>query len=459
MRRLFLKLFRRRNLASDLDAELAFHNEMAAANGNPVRLGNEAVIKENAFDLWRFNLIENVWRDLVYAVRSLSRSPGFVLSALLSLGLGIGVNTAMFSIAVEFLLSEPSVADAQSWVSIYLGDSNHAKSTVLQFLRDSGVFQDVVGENWENSINWNDGHDTHPIFSVQTTKNYLTGLGVPLAYGRPWTEKDPNNVVALSYRFWRQNFHGDPSAVGRFINLDGRAYTVVGILPPSHRTLIGYGLSPDVYLPNYLPDTLLEIYARLRPGMSLDQARTAMRSLAERMDQEMPNPDVKFVTGLRVTPLAGLARLKQEQSTTPIGLFFLILLMLACLVFLIACVNVASLLLVRASTRRQEIAVRLSLGASRVRLLQQLLAESLLLAVLGAGIGFGFAQLVAADFRLAPRLAVGPGVFDFEPASGTPYAYAARLGDGPDRGFGDRARHRVTLPAEPVPGPSHQSRI
>jgi predicted permease len=395
MRRLFLKLFRRRTLQSDLETELAFHNEMAAANGNPIRLGNEAVIKEHAFDIWRFTVIENIWRDLAYAVRSLSRSPGFVLSALLSLGLGIGVNTAMFSIAVEFLLSKPSVVDAPSWVSIYLGDSNHAKPEVVQFLRDSGVFQDVVGENWENSINWNDGHDTHPIFSVQTTKNYLTALGVPLAYGRGWTERDTGNVVVLSHRFWQQRFNSGPAVVGRSINLDGRAYTVVGILPESHRTLIGYGLSPDVYLPNYLPDTLLEIYARLKPGISLDQARTALRSLTERLDHVIPNPYLKYASGLRVTPLAGFARLKQEQSANPIGLFFLILLVLAGLVFLIACVNVASLLLVRASNRRQEIATRLSLGATRGRLLQQLLAESLLLSVLGAAIGFGLAQIVA----------------------------------------------------------------
>jgi len=395
VRRLLLKFLRRRTLAEDLETELAFHREMAAANDNPIRLGNISAIKEHAFDQWRFNFLENLWRDFAYAVRSLFRSPGFVLSALLSLGLGIGVNTAMFSIATEFLLSQPSVADAPSWVSIYLGDSNHANQQAIDFLAQSGVFREVVGENWESFSNWNDGRETRRIFSVQTTGNYFSALGVPVALGRGWTSHDPANVVVLHHRFWKKYFNGDPSVVGRLIDLDGRAYTVVGVLPEFHRTLIGYGLSPDVYLTSYLPDTLLEIYARLKPGMSLGQARAALRTVAARLDESRPDPYKKYASGLRVMPLAGFARLKQEQAATPLGLFFAVLLVLVSLVFLIACVNVAGLLLVRAASRRQEIAIRLSLGASRGRLLQQLLTESLLLSFLGAGLGFSLAQLVA----------------------------------------------------------------
>jgi len=393
--KLLLKLFRRRMLQADLEAELAFHREMAEAHSNPIRLGNTAVIKEQAFDLWRFTAIENLWRDLHYAVRSLLRTPGFVLGALLSLGLGIGVNTAMFSVAVEFLLSQPSVADPPAWVSMYLGDSNHSKPEVVEFLRQSGVFQEVVGENWETPVNWNDGQETRPVFSVQTTRNYFSALGVPVAYGRGFAAGDTGNVVVLHHRFWQKHFNGDPGIVGRSIDLDGRAYTVLGVLPQSHRTLIGYGFSPDVYLPHYLPDTLLEIYARLKPGMSLGQARAALLILAERLDRSMPERYKKYANGLRVTPLAGFARLKQEQAATPVSLFFVVLMVLVSLVFLIACVNVAGLLLVRAANRRQEIAIRLSLGGSRGRLLQQLLAESLLLSLSGAALGFGLAQLVA----------------------------------------------------------------
>ncbi|HEY6988422.1 MAG TPA: ADOP family duplicated permease [Bryobacteraceae bacterium] len=390
-----MKLFRRRRLEADLEAELEFHREMTGAHGNPIGLGKTSVIKEQALDLWRFTFIENIWRDIRYAIRSLSRSPGFVLSALLSLGLGIGVNTAMFSIATEFLLSKPSVVDAQSWVSIYLGDSNHAKQNAVDFLDRSGVFRDVAGENWESFSNWNDGHETRRIFTVQTTKNYFAVLGIPVALGRGWTVNDPGQVVVLCYRFWQRHFDGDPSVIGRSIDLDGRAFTVIGVLPPSHRTLIGYGFSPDIYLPSYLPDTLFEIYARLRPGMSLGEARAAVRTVAERMDRSKLDPYKKYASGLRVMPLAGFARLKQEQAATSIGLFFAVLLALVTLVFVIACVNTAGLLLVRASNRRQEMAVRLSLGASRGRLTQQLLVESLLLSLSGGGAGFVIAQLMA----------------------------------------------------------------
>ena len=174
MRRLVLKLWRRRPLNQDLEAELAFHREMAAAGGNPIPLGNSGVIREQAFDLWRFNGVENLWRDLVFAVRTLRKSQGFVLMALLSLGLGIGLNTAMFSITVEFLLSEPSVRDAASLVYVRQGGNSHLQPEVIEQLRRSGVFEDVAGENEETYINYNDGVETRPIFALQATKNYFT---------------------------------------------------------------------------------------------------------------------------------------------------------------------------------------------------------------------------------------------------------------------------------------------
>jgi len=401
IRRLVLKLFRRRRLDRDLETELAFHREMSAAVGNPIPLGNAGFIREQAFDLWRFNGIENLWRDLVYAVRTLRKSHGFVLTVLLSLGLGIGVNTAMFSLAVEFLLSQPSVRDASSLVYVRQGGNSNMLPVTIEALRHSGIFEDVAGENDETLINFNNGSETRPVFAVQATRNYFTALGVPVQQGRGWNETDANEVAVLHPHFWRTRLGGDPAIVGKTIRLDGRLYTVLGILPDNYRSLIGYGFSPDVFVPQYVEGTILAAYARVKPGMTLGQLNAAMPALGQRLDRELPSQH-EMNRQIRATPVSGFARLEKERDALTVSLFFAILLVIVGLVLLIACVNVAGLLLARASVRRQEIAIRLALGASRGRLLQQLLAESLLLSLAGAALGFLFALAVAKAAAAVP---------------------------------------------------------
>jgi predicted permease len=407
LRRLWLKLLRRPRMQQNLDDELAFHRSMAAERGNSLplgRAGNETLLREQAYDQLRFVFLENMWRDVVYAARGLRRSPALVFTALLSLALGIGVNTTMFSLGAEFLFSEPSVRDASQVVSIRLAGNSHSKLEAVNFVRDSGIFQDVAGENEEVYVNWNDGRETRTIFGVYTSMNYFSALGVPMEYGRGFGTEDPKESAVISHDFWIKQLNGDPAVVGRTINLDGRACTIKGILPANHRTLIGFGFSPDIYVPSYLDDTILAMYARLKPGMTVGQARAGLTTVAERLDKALP-ASFKYAKNIQVTPIAGFGRIKNESEMMAVGVFFALLLLVTGLVLLIACVNVASLLLARATARRSEIATRLALGASRGRLLQQLLAESLLLALLGAALGLVMSQATA-SFLTKIRLPV-----------------------------------------------------
>ncbi len=397
MRRFFLKLWRRRRLHQDLQAELAFHRDMTEAGGNPIPLGNGVVIGEEALDLWRFTWVENLWRDIAYATRGLGKSPALVLSALLSLALGIGANATIFSLALELLFSQPSASDPASLVGVRAGGNSNSSERVMSFIRASGLFQDIAGVN-EDFVNWNDGSDTRPIFGVYTTNNYFTAIGASLALGRGYSPNDPKEVVVLQNEFWRRRFNADPGMLGRAIELDGRAYTVVGVLAPGHRTLTGFGLAPALYLPRIQDEMWMNMYARLKPGMPLSEAQAGLQTVTARLDVEYP-AEFKYADGSRVLPLMGFARIRQQKEILAIGLFFAMLLVVVGLVLLIACVNVASLLLARASARRREIAIRLALGASRARMLQQLLVESLLLAILGAGCGLALAQ--AATILLA----------------------------------------------------------
>ncbi len=399
MRRLLLKLVRRHRLERDIAAELAHHR----SQGGP--LGNATLLAEQARDLWRFTFLENLWRDVVYGARGLARSPAVVFGAVLSLALGIGANATVVSVVKELLFSKPSVRDEASLARVDL-NGGFANRRLFEFARESGVFADVVGESEESNargrINWSAGGQTVSVYRSQVTKNYFAMLGVPMALGRGILASDPDQVAVLHDRFWRRYLNSDPDIIGQSITLDGAPYRVVGVLPPDYHALMGFGYSPDLFLPVTAADTSLLLYARLKPGMPRSQIEAGLRVAAAQWNAA--NPGLYTISGRSNFHPLGLVdwhTLFQRGLTggATLVLFFGTLLLLSALVVLIACVNVAGLLLARGAARREEIAVRLALGAGRRRLIQQLLVESLLLALLGAVCGlalaWGSAKLLA----------------------------------------------------------------
>jgi predicted permease len=390
--------FGRGRFDHDLDAELQFHLETRADEfeaGGMTRksallqarreFGPPARVQEDARAAWRFQWLEDLGSDLRSATRGIRRSPGFAITAIVCLALGIGANTTMFSVAREALFSQPSVRDPQSLLFIRLGGLSHSPMPEYRFLRDSGAVEALVGEDEKTEVNWRTGDTTSRLFAVEVTDNYFPVTGTPLAQGRGITTGEHDTVV-VSWRFWQRRLGGDADVLGRKLVLDGRPYTVVGVLPKGHRTMIGRGVSPDLYVPAMSDRTSVTLYARLAPGMTRAVAEARLTAAAKELDRIYPKP-YQRAANMKFGDSGGFGRLSAEAGFMPVIAFFGMLMLVVTLVLLIACANVASLLLARASSRAQELAIRVAIGAGRGRVVRQLLAESLLLGMCGAAAG------------------------------------------------------------------------
>jgi predicted permease len=357
----------------------------------------------------------NLYAYLSSAFRQMKRNPGFFAIALAALALGIGANTAIFS-AVEGVLLRPlPYAEPSRLVMVwedasYLGFSQNtpALANYVDWRAQNQVFTDMAAMRYSN-VALNGDQAPEQALGRGVTPNFFDVLGVQPALGRPFTAEEDTakrKVVVLSYPLWQRRFGGNPSIVGHSILMDGEATTVVGIMP---RGFFFPDSQADYWIPaSFTPEDLarrtrhfLEVVARMKPGVTRERAQHDMEVIAKRLQQQYPDTNTNI--GAVVVPI-------HEQFAGDAGTGLWVLQVAAVLVLLIACSNLANLLLARAAGRRREIAVRIALGASRGQIAAQLVTESLLLSVGGGVAGLLVGRFCWGVFKnLVPSQIAGEG--------------------------------------------------
>jgi predicted permease len=327
-----------------------------------------------------------LWQEIRHCLRSLGKSPGFTILAILALALGIGANTAIFSVVNGVLLRPLAYGDPDRLVTIlHFGQDPVSPDDYLDWRKQSRSFQQMgAAQVWNAPLTGRD--DAEVLSGMQVSPNIFSLLGVPAFRGRTFEAGDDQpghgHVAVLSHRLWQRRFGGDPKIIGQQVILNGESYTVNGIMPESFHFAPFWATNADVWVPLLLDKRLndrggrsLRIFARLRDGVPLEQAQADIDVICRRLEAEYPATNAGMTA--QVVPL-------QEKVVSNIRPTLLVLLGTVGFVLLIACSNVANLMLVRANGRMKETAVRLALGSSRWRVIRQSLVESLLLSLAGA---------------------------------------------------------------------------
>jgi len=405
------------DLAEEMESHLAHEVEANIGRGlSPEEAGRQARLKFGNPDsiresVWRYRSlpwIEDVWRDLRFALRSLAKVPGFTAIAILVIAVGIGANTAVFSVINTVLLKPLTYPEPQSLVLLMntgpqgtFPGANVPKFNIWH--QQSSIFQFVAGYDTGGAgLNLTGGTDPEQVQGVHVTSDYFRLFGAPILAGRTFSpaEDSPHggHVVVLSYALWKRRFGGDPNVVGTNIHMDGQPYLIVGV--------VGRGFvteSPaDLWLPFQFDLTSQDMAhyfftaARLRPGITPQMANAQLKLAADQYRRTYPGA-LGPQDGFSVTSL-------QEVMVGDARTSLLVLLGAVSFVLLIACANVANLLLIRATARKRELATRSALGAGRGHIIRQLLTESLVISLSG-----GFLGLILGMLGVRLLLAVSPG--------------------------------------------------
>ncbi len=410
----------------EMEEEMRFHLEKRAASsrkqgasGEEARLaarrrfGNAALLRERSRDAWGWGWLDHLRQDARFALRSLARTPSFSIVVVLTLAFGIGVNAAIFSAVYALILNPYPFPEPSRLVSVEAVEMTGGGAGYLDFLdwqNQNSVFDAMAIEPWTGSYTLTGQGEPRRIEGGTTTAGFLKVLGIQPAMGRFFTEVDNRPgaapVAVLTWETWKQRFDGDPGILDRSMTLEGRSVPIIGVLP---RGFVYPGIATcEFFAPLQESGSLgrkqhqYSVLARLKPGVTMAQAQSNMSTIAARLEKLYPETNKGW--GVRVRPLRDAL---VEEVRTPV----LVMSASVGFVLLLACVNVAGLLLARASGKTREVGIRSALGAGRGRIIREMLTETVLLSLAG-----GAAGIVLAFWMMRGLRAVAPSYLALDSA-------------------------------------------
>ena len=410
-------LFTRERMEQDLDRELSFHldmlTEQQVRRGVPPdearraalqHFGAVSGVKDAVRETWLSRTVETFAQDIRYGLRNIRRTPGFALVVIVTMALGIGANTAIFSVVNAVLLrplpyvhGDQLVVLRQQRPTIGVEDDGFSATDIADYARQSTAL-DAIGEFHTMWFILLGRSEPERVSTGVVSANYFQMLGIEPMLGRAFADRDEQHgapaVLILSHKYWKTSFGGDPTVIGRVFEMNDRPHEVIGVLPPVPQ----YPEDADVYMPTSAcpfrssermrtvrDARMVSAVGRIREGVALETARADLDVVAKRLQRDYPD-SYQAAQGYRIT-----ATPLQDELTRSFKTTLLVLLGTAGFVLLIVCASVANLTLARMVRRDREMAVRAALGASRTRLVRQLLTESTLLAVIGGALGLAIA--------------------------------------------------------------------